>query len=275
MSENKILNNSAENISEINEKKPEENILAENNEQNNNNNNIVDFEIDPIIKEYGLEGLKNINDLIIKAKKQEKDKLYQEITKLKQQNSELSKQLSNFLSENKQVVHNKNENNLNIKENVDENNNDLLRKEIEQYKNTIKELKNELRNITNTVSKEINSIKLEKAKENILNKYPNAIPEYVFGNTEEELEAAAINSINIRNKIIDEYEKRKIEEVKNKPTIPPINTPQQDLIGNDGKTYTEKDIENMSDEEFKKLLKSGAFGDFSNIFNYKIFGQIS
>ena len=130
----------------------------------------------------------NFEDLILKARKEEKEKLYPQIAKLKEENQAKTARINELLisvAEANEAVKAKDAELNKVKATVE--NNTAVNDEVVKLQNRVIELEAELAN----KDKEVNTIKLDTfKKEKMAEANGQLIPELVTGNNEEEILAS-------------------------------------------------------------------------------------
>lgn len=176
---------------------------------------------EPVVETKPTEPTVNFEDLILKARKEEKDKLYPQITKLKEENQAKTARINELLiavAEANESVKAKDTELNKVKATVE--NNTAVNDEVVKLQNKIIELETELANKEG----EVKTIKLETfKKEKIAEAQGQLIPELVVGNTEEEI----ANSIEVAKaryaEIVGQVQNTVV--VTSKPTQPPVVNP--------------------------------------------------
>lgn len=163
----------------------------------------------------------NFEDLILKARKEEKEKLYPQITKLKEENQAKTARINELLisvAEANEALKAKDAELTKVKATVD--NNTAVNDEVVKLQNKVIELEAELAN----KDKEVNTIKLETfKKEKMAEANGQLIPELVTGNDEDEILASIEIAKTRYAEIVGQYQST---VVATKPaTKPPVVNP--------------------------------------------------
>lgn len=165
----------------------------------------------------------NFEDLILKARKEEKDKLYPQITKLKEENQAKTTRINELLisvAEANELVKVKDAELNKVKTTVD--NNTAVNDEVVKLQNRVIELEADLAN----KDKEVSTIKLNTfKKEKMSEANGQLIPELVVGNTEEEILASIEIAKTRYNEIVGQVQNTVVVAPKQtQPTVVNPNT---------------------------------------------------
>lgn len=189
----------------------------------------------------------NFETLIAKARQEEKEKLYPQIEKLKNEVANLTQKVNDYilkLAEKDEQIKKLKEELQNLNANPD------LTKEYNKLKKEVEELRAENERLKQEYETKINSIELEYyKKEKIAELQGKLIPELVTGTTKEEIDA----SIELARKRYEEIIQSAISTQQNSYVIPPANpknTPQTVI---DNMNYD--DIMRLSPKEWAEVRK--------------------
>lgn len=195
----------------------------------------------------------NFEDLMTRARREEREKLYPQINKLKEEKNSL------LLSEEKlkQKVESLEKENKDLKESSNKSDDEkvsALNKEIDALKKELEDVEgskvdeNELRkNIEEEIRGEYDTkLYREQRLREISDEGKNVIPELVMGNTKEEID----ESIKLAEKRYEEIVKREIGNIE----MPKGNS-NSGSTNSAIKDVTPSDIRNMSNEEYAEYRK--------------------